>query len=167
MALSESLSAELMQESNGTRKILQSVTDEHFDWKPHAKSFTLGTLASHLAELPSYVTYIIQNDELDFAKMDYKAPDVHDSAGLMQFFDETIAKAKENLSNVSDETLMKNWTLRTGDHVIMTLPKAAVLRTMVMNHIVHHRAQLGVYLRLLDIPVPGVYGPTADEKVFG
>ncbi len=164
MALNHSLSAELEQEGANTRKMLERVPAEHFDWKPHEKSFSLGRLATHVAELPSWVGYTVKADELDFGTMDYKAPTINNSSDLMQLFEENLAKAKEDLRDVSDETLMKNWTLRNKDNVYFTMPKIAVLRSMVLNHIVHHRAQLSVYLRLLNIPVPGMYGPTADER---
>ena len=165
MAINHSFSAELEHEGSNTRKMLERVPAEHFNWKPHEKSYSLGILATHIAELPTWVGYTLEADELDFATMNYKAPAVSSSSDLMKLFEENLAEAKEDLNDVPDETFMKNWALRNGGQIYFTMPKIAVLRNMVFNHIVHHRAQLGVYLRLLDIPVPGMYGPTADEKL--
>ena len=165
MALSDSLSAELGHEASNTKKMLERVLIGHFDWKPHEKSFTLGRLATHVAELPSWAGYIVKADEFNLASRDYSKPNTAGSSSeLMNLFEEHLAKAKEDLQDVSDETMMQNWTLKSGEQVFFTMPRIVVIRNMVLNHIVHHRAQLGVYLRLLDIPVPGMYGPTADEK---
>ena len=164
MPLNQSFSAELEQESANTKKMLERVPEEHFSWKPHEKSYTLGVLATHIAELPSWVGYTVKADELDFGSMDYKSPVINSSSDLMKLFEENLAQAKEDLKEVSDEDIMKNWSLRNKEQLYFTMPKVVVLRSMVMNHIIHHRAQLGVYLRLLDVPVPGMYGPTADDK---
>lgn len=166
MSTNASFIAELEQEGASTRKILSRVPAAQFSWKPHEKSYTLGVLASHIAELPTWVGYTLKEDELDFAKMNYVRPQVNDEAGLMKLFEENLANAKADLADATDEEFMKNWTLRNGEQIFFTMPKIAVLRSMVFNHIVHHRAQLGVYIRLLDIPVPAIYGPTADETRF-
>ena len=167
MSLSQTFLAELQHEASNTKKILERVPTDHFDWKPHEKSFSLGRLAAHVTELPSWIDYTVNADELDFATMNYTPPKVTSSSELMQSFEDHIAKAKAVLQqDITDEDLLKNWTLRSGDKVFMTMPKVTVLRSIVFNHIVHHRAQLGVYLRLLDIPVPGIYGPTADEPAM-
>ena len=164
MSISQTLSAELEQEASNSRKMLSKLPAEHFTWKPHEKSFALGHLAAHVAELPTWVGLTVKADELDFATMNYKTPVVSTSEELMKLFEENLSKAKEDLQGITDETMMKNWSLRNKDHIFFTMPKMAVVRSMVLNHIIHHRAQLGVYLRLLNIAVPGMYGPTADEK---
>ncbi len=167
MSLSQKFLSELQVEAANTKKVLERVPTDQFSWKPHEKSYSLGRLAAHVAELTSWVAYIINADELDFATMNYMPPKVADSSELMLFFEDQISKAKAVLQQpITDEDLLKNWTLRKGDKVFMTLPKVTVLRSMVFNHIIHHRAQLGVYLRLLDIPLPSIYGPTADEPAM-
>lgn len=166
MPLQHSLLAELDHEGSNTRRMLSRVPVEHFTWKPHAKSFTLGRLVTHIAEIPTWVTRIVKEDELNLATLDYKAQVMQNTSELMKLFEENLAKAKEDIKEVPDETFMKHWTLRSNDKVYFTIPKISVMRDIVLNHIVHHRAQLSVYLRLLDIPVPAIYGPTADEQ-FG
>jgi uncharacterized damage-inducible protein DinB len=163
MALNQILIAELQHEAASTRKMLERVPTEFMGWKPHEKSMTLGKLAVHVAELNGWATMICTTDELNFATFDYKPFVANTTEELLNFFDQTTAKSIETLQNASDETLMKMWTLRKGDHVIMEQPRAVVLRNMVFNHMYHHRGQISVYLRLLNIPVPGVYGPSADE----
>ena len=164
MNLNQPLLNELKHEATNTRKILESVPAEHLGWKPHPKSMTLGRLASHVAELSDWLTYTINADELDLASLDYTPTELTDTQTLFKIFDESLARGTAALQNASDETLMSNWTLRTGDHVMFTLPKIVVVRNMVLNHIVHHRGQLSVFLRLLDVPVPGMYGPSYDEE---
>ena len=164
MPINETLLTELEHEASSTKKMLERVPAEKFDWKPHEKSFSLGRLAAHVAELHSWVGFTVNHDELDLATMNYKPAEVHTSSDLMKLFEDQLSQAKQDIQNVSDETMMKAWTLRNKDQVYFSMPKIAVLRSMVVKHIVHHRAQLSVYLRLLDIPVPGMYGPTADER---
>ena len=167
MPLSQILFSELKHEAANTRKVLERVPTEHFDWKPHEKSSSLGRLAAHIAQLTSWLDLIVNAEELDFATRNYIPPKVTNSTELLQSFEDHIEKAKAVLqNNITDEDLMEKWTLKDGEKVFFTLPKIFALRSMVFNHIVHHRAQLGVYLRLLDIPVPSIYGPTADEQVM-
>lgn len=158
--------AELDNEAKVTRTVLERVPADKFDWKPHEKSMTFSRLASHIAEMFGWTEATLKQDTLDFATMDYKPYEPQTTEELLQFFDEKIASAKKTISETSDETFMTNWTMRNGDTVYFTMPKVATLRTFVMNHIIHHRAQLGVYLRLLDVPVPSLYGPSADENPF-
>lgn len=155
--------AEMQQEAAVARKCLERVPAEKFDWKPHEKSMAFGSLASHVAEMFGWTGATLQHPELDFAKMDYKPLDPASNEDLVEFFDKTVAEAIDVLRNTPDEVFMEPWTLRNGETVYFTLPKVAVMRSMVMNHIIHHRGQLSVYLRLNDIPVPSIYGPSADE----
>ncbi len=163
MSLNKPLIAEVQREAENTRKILKLVPVEQNDWKPHAKSMALGKLAMHVAELPGWVSMTMLTDELDFAKFDYKLAPPSSIEELMEKHEEHVAQALSVLENCTDEDFDKNWTMRTGEHIHFTMPKSVVLRTFALSHQYHHRAQLGVYLRMLDIPLPGMYGPTADE----
>jgi uncharacterized damage-inducible protein DinB len=164
MSIAEKYLAELKQEAATTRKILKIVPVEKGDWKPHVKNFSLLQLATHVAELPSYLTMTISQDEMDFAKSNYKPPVPASNAELLSIFEKNLKNAEEALSGCSDDEMGKNWTMRNGDTIFFSSPKASVLRSLCLNHLVHHRAQLGLYLRLLDIPIPGSYGPSADDK---
>ena len=164
MTISGILLGELEHEAMSTRKMLERVPTEHLNWKPHEKSYSLSGLASHIAEIHTWVGYTIKQDELDFGKFDYKPFKATTTKELLAAFDKNVADAKADLKDVTDEAIRESWTLKNNDQVYFTMPKIAVLRTMVVKHIVHHRGQLSVYLRLLDIPVPGMYGPTADER---
>lgn len=155
---------ELEQELAQTRRILERVPDGKFDWAPHAKSMKLGRLASHVAGLCSFAQIMIDQPDLDLAKGGSQPPDATDTAGLLALFDKTATGLRGALQQASDEKLQETWTLSAGPHVIFSGPRYAGVRRLGINHIVHHRAQLGVYLRLLDIPVPGLYGPSADER---
>jgi len=152
-------------EAANTRKILEKVPVDKNDWKPHQKSMSLGRLATHVAEVPGWVTKAMTTDELDFAKTEYKAHVAATNEELVGILDKNLQEGVAALENATDEDFEKMWTLRNGEQVYFTLPKKAVLRTFAYSHDIHHRAQLGVYLRLLDIPVPGMYGPTADEPM--
>lgn len=163
MKMSEPLVMELEQEAQSTRKMLERLPADKLTWKPHEKSMTLGRLAMHLAEIPGWVNATLLADELDFEKMDYKPVEAASSEEAVKKFDETLAAAIETLKKTDDAEMMKNWTMRSGDQVYFTMPKIAVLRGFVYSHLVHHRGQMSVYLRLLDVPVPGSYGPSADD----
>lgn len=163
MSQKQALIAELKMEAANTRKILERVPTDKNDWKPHQKSMSLGRLATHVAEIPSWVTYTLTADELDFAKTPYDTNVAASSQELVGILDKNVNEAVKTLENVTDEEFEKMWTLRNGEQVYFTLPKKVVLRTFAYSHNFHHRAQLGVYLRLLDVAVPGMYGPTADE----
>ena len=154
---------ELDNEAKVTRSVLERVPADKFDYKPHEKSMTFGRLASHIAEMFGWTEATLKQDTLDFATMDYKPFEPQTTDELLQFFDEKIAQAKRTIAETSDETFMTNWTMRNGDTVYFTIPKVATMRSFVLNHIIHHRGQLSVYLRLNDIPVPSIYGPSADE----
>ncbi|MFL6374798.1 MAG: DinB family protein [Pyrinomonadaceae bacterium] len=154
---------ELENEAKVTRSVLERVPADKFDYKPHEKSMTFGRLASHIAEMFGWTEVTLKQDGLDFATMDYKPFEPQSTEELLQLLDEKVAGARRSIAETSDETFMQPWTMRNGDQVYMTMPKVAVLRGIVMNHIIHHRGQLSVYLRLNDIPVPSIYGPSADE----
>lgn len=169
MGLSETILPEFDHEMANTRKTLERVPDEKLDWQPHEKSMAMGGLATHLSNLPTWAIYTISQDSLDLAPDGVPLPPmqpVKSRSELLEVFDSNVAKARAAISAASDEELFKGWTLLHGGKQILTLPKIAVLRSFVMNHNIHHRAQLGVYLRLNDIPVPSIYGPSADEGSF-
>lgn len=156
--------SELQAEAQNTRKMLACVPTESLGWKPHDKSMSLGTLAAHLGELPSWTRLILTTDELNFATIDYKPPTFENNADIMAIFESNLSDAIHALEAIKDEAIyQKNWKVKSGDYLILEQPKYMVMRSMVLNHIIHHRAQLSVYLRLLDIPIPGMYGPSADE----
>lgn len=163
MSIAQSLLPEFDHEFAVLRTTLERVPESKMDFKPHARSMALGKLAGHLTELPGWVNATIEADELDFAKMDYKPFVPTSTADLVSALDAALAKARPAIEKMTDADAMKPWSLRQGDHVIFTLPKVAVLRSFVISHMIHHRAQLGVYLRLNDVPVPSTYGPSADE----
>lgn len=165
MALNQALLAELKHESTNTRKILERVPTEKLSWKPHEKSTSLGALATHIAQLSNWIGRIINADEFDLAKTSLKPPPVENSEQIVKMFDENLAENINALESVSDEHLNGMWTFRVGDKIFFTLPRKVVLRNMAFNHLVHHRGQLSVYLRLLNVPIPGMYGPSADEPM--
>lgn len=168
MGLSKALLPEFDHEMANTRKTLERVPDDKFDWKPHEKSFAMGALAGHLANLPSWGSLTVGSDSFDMAPggQPLKAPALSSGKEVLAKFDENVAATRAAIAGASDEDLFKPWTLMSNGKTILTLPKIAVLRSFVMNHLIHHRAQLGVYLRLNDIPVPSIYGPSADEAGF-
>ena len=157
------LIGELSQEAATTRKILERIPAEKFDYKPHEKSMTMVRLATHVAEMIDWVNETCTKDELDFAAMDYKPFEPKTTAELVEFHDKLVVSALETLKNTSDEDMHKAWSLKNGETTYFTMTKIATIRTMCFNHIWHHRGQLSVYLRLNDIPVPSIYGPSADE----
>ncbi len=161
--IASALIAEMEQEAAVARTCLERVPAEKFDWKPHEKSMTFGKLATHIAEMFNWTAVTLQQPELDFAKFDYKPLEPSTTDELVEYLDKNVAEAIDVLRNTPDEIFMENWTMRNGETVYFTLPKVAVMRSFVMNHIVHHRGQLSVYLRLNDIAVPSIYGPSADE----
>jgi uncharacterized damage-inducible protein DinB len=156
---------ELNREANSTRKMLSVVPNDKYDWKPHPKSMTIRQLAGHIAELPSWIKMALNTDELDFSKGGYVAPDINDTKTLLSLFEKHLAEGQEELGKAKEKTLDELWTLRNGEEIYSTETKADVIR-MTLSQIIHHRAQLGVFLRLLDIPIPGSYGPSADETSF-
>ena len=164
MNFTKAFTAELKNEALNTRKILERVPSESLTWKPHEKSMTLGRLASHVAELPGWAKMTLETEELNFETANYTPPAIESTADILKIFDNAFAGAIASFENLADDSVYtQNWKLRQGDHVLLDLPKHVVIRSMVLNHLVHHRGQLSVYLRMLDIPIPGMYGPSADE----
>lgn len=154
---------EFDQEMANTRKMLERVPGDRFDFRPHEKSLSLLELAAHVSNLPTWTTMTLSTTELDLDQpMERDMPTTAEE--LVAELDRNSAEAREALEGAAAEDLGVSWTLRSGDQVWFTMPRGAVYRSFVMNHLVHHRAQLGVYLRLLDVPVPGMYGPSADDK---
>ena len=169
MGLSKSLLPEFDHEMANTRKTLERVPDDKSDWKPHEKSMAMGGLATHLSNIPTWAVYAIGQDSLDLVPEGKPLPPAElakSQAELLATFDMNVAKARAAIAGASDAELFKPWSLMTNGNTIMTMPKIVVLRGFVMSHMIHHRAQLGVYLRLNDIPVPAIYGPSADENPF-
>jgi uncharacterized damage-inducible protein DinB len=156
---------ELELEAQTTRKMLSRVPNDKFDWQPHPKSMTVRRLASHIAELPGWVAIALTTEELDFQNNPFVVPEINNKTDLLAFFEKKLAEGKAQLVEANEPKLSENWTLRNGDHIISVSTKAEVIR-MSLNQTVHHRAQLGVFLRLLDVPIPGSYGPSADEMTF-
>ena len=162
MAINEAFTSELRHEAATTRKVLERIPAETFDWKPHEKSMSMSQLATHVADMFGWFSHTLERDELDFAA-GYEQPKVSSAEELVEILNKNVAAAIESLKKTDDAAFMKNWTLRNGEEIFLQMPKVGVVRSMVMNHIVHHRGQLSVYLRLNDIPVPALYGPSADE----
>lgn len=165
MSIIEMLLKEMDMEANTTRKMLSRIPDDNYDWRPHPKSMTMRNLAVHIAELPSWVPMTLHTDGLDFATMDYTPTAVNGTADVLALFEKSLAEGEAALSQATEADLAPTWTMRNGDTVISTDTKGEVIR-MAFSQTVHHRAQLGVYLRLLNIPIPGSYGPSADEPMF-
>jgi uncharacterized damage-inducible protein DinB len=161
--LKQILANEIRHEGSQTKRLLERIPVDNFDWKPHEKSREIGKLALHVAEIPKWTSRIITTPEVDIITLDRQFPEVHSAQDLVNFSEANIQQAVEDLQNANEDDLMKMWTLRRGEQVVFTMPRAAVIRAMAMNHLLHHRGQLTVYLRLLNIPVPGMYGPSADE----
>jgi uncharacterized damage-inducible protein DinB len=162
MSIAQGLLPEFDHEMTNTRAILARVPEARADWQPHAKSMTLGKLAIHVATLPGWVPVTMHAGELDFAN--HKQAQFENATQMLQAFDESVKAARAALEQASDADFGAPWTLRNGGHVIFTMPRIAVYRSFTMNHIIHHRGQLSVYLRLLDVPIPGMYGPSADDR---
>lgn len=164
MTLAQTFWAEVKHESANTRKLLASIPFDKADFKPHEKSMTLKSLAMHVTEITGWWKECLLQDELDFAKDSGKRKEINSTEELLAYHDTLVANAEKILTDVSDAEFAKPWTMRNGEQVYFTMPKAAVVRTWCLNHLYHHRGQLTVYLRLLNIPVAGMYGPTADDK---
>ena len=165
MQMTQVFLKEMDQEARTTRKMLSRVPNDKYDWKPHEKSMTVRQLATHIAELPVWITMTLATSELDFATSPYQQVTVTNTDDLLAYFEKCMADGSTSLSAASEEDLLPNWTLRNGKEIYSVSTKAEVIR-MTFSQIVHHRAQLGVFLRLLNIPIPGSYGPSADEMNF-
>ncbi|WP_153798321.1 DinB family protein [Foetidibacter luteolus] len=163
MSIAQSLLPEFKHEASNTRKVLQLLPDEHFNWKPHEKSYSLGYLATHIAQLPNFITLMLSAGELDLAGDKMVRGKDSNFAEVLARFEARFAEATTALQNATDADLTAKWLLRKGDFTLFELPKVVAMRSMVFNHIIHHRGQLIVYMRLLNLKVPGLYGPSADE----
>lgn len=164
MTFIEFFKQQFIQEGETTRKMLSRVPDGKFDYKPHEKSMSMKNLTSHLADLPGWIHFVLTTDELDF-QQPYDMPDIKTNKDLIEYFEKRYNDGLSALMPENEKLLDKPWTLRNGETIYSTEPKIDVLRMSISQQI-HHRAQLGVYLRLLNIPIPGSYGPSADENGF-
>ena len=165
MTIAAGLLQELEQEADATRRVLERVPDAHLDWRPHPKSWSLGQLALHVAQLTGGVAELAMQSPA--APPQFVQERAKRSADLVPALHESIKTAKSILGDASDATMMETWRLVAGDRELMAMPRKAFVRAIMLNHWYHHRGQLLVYLRQLDIPVPSVYGPSADENPFG
>jgi uncharacterized damage-inducible protein DinB len=166
MSYAETLLPEFDHEMASTRKVLERLPDDKLDWRPHSKSNTIGWNANHLADLPGWAVAILTQPQLDYAPVGgprYESPKLGTRQEILTLFDRNVARAREAISAVKDDEMNAMWSLLGGGKTIFTQPRSAVMRSFVMNHMIHHRAILCVYLRLNDIPVPGMYGPSGDE----
>ncbi|MBV9224971.1 MAG: DinB family protein [Acidobacteriaceae bacterium] len=163
MTIAQTLLLDFDPEIANTRRTLERIPETDPQWKPHEKSMPIGRLALHVARLPEFCTRILSTDELNMAKEKFPDLTFQSTAHLLTELERTAGEAKPLLAGASDDDLKKSWKLSFGDRVIVDEPRMVLYRTMFLNHMVHHRAQLGVYLRLLGIPVPGLFGPSADE----
>ena len=166
MSIAHTLIMELEQEAKTTRRVLERVPDDKLTWKPHTKSMTLRQLAQHVATIPGFISGMALPDSYDIEKFS-EPPELESTAAILAAFEESVAQAKTNLGATDDAAMMKNWSFNRGGKPIMTIPRIGVYRAILFNHLYHHRGQLTVYLRLLDVPVPSIYGPSADENPFG
>lgn len=164
MRLGDFFMPEFLHEMATTRKILDAIPEEHFDYKSNEKAMSLGALANHIAEIPTWIPAAFLHSELDFSTSNYVPKDFKKVSELLSFFDSNVTEATQLLKEVSNETLNEEWTLRNGSIIYFTMPKSAVYRSFVMNHLIHHRGQLSAYLRAIGAKVPGMYGPSADEQ---
>lgn len=164
MKMTELFLAELDREAGPTRRTLERVPEGRYDFKPHAKSMMFGYLAELVARLPGWAVHTINQDNLDLAN--YKAQPLRTTRELLETFDQSVVDAREALTNTTDEHLLKPWQLKVAGRVVHEQARHVVLRDSVFSHLAHHRGQLTVYLRLLDLSVPAIYGPSADERTF-
>ena len=165
MAIKDALLPEFDHEMGTTRRLLERVPDADLPWKPHEKSFSLGQLAAHLANIPTWVDATCDFTVFDLDTIgDIRPRAPASTADILKAFDANVTKARRKLSDQTDAALLGTWTMKRGAQEFFTMPKIAVLRSFIMNHSIHHRGQLSVYLRLRDVPLPSMYGPTADEQ---
>lgn len=168
MTIAQSLLPEFDHEMATTRSLLERVPAANAEWKPHSKSMSLGQLAVHIATLPIWSGTVLTETEFDVNPADgpnFTPPQFESTEGLLGLFDESVGKARAALADTSDADIMAKWALKNRGHQIFSLPRVAVLRSFIMNHMIHHRGQLSVYLRLNDVPLPSIYGPTADTPM--
>lgn len=164
MAQKDALIAELKSEAANTRRMLEKIPQDKFDWKTHDKSMTIGRLAAHIAEIPVWITRALQADTFDFATVPVVRNTYDCMHTLLKVFEERQAGALAALQDAEDEMLQAKFTIFRGEQVLYAMPRKVLTRNFAFNHVIHHRGQLSVYMRLLDVAVPGMYGPSADEK---
>ncbi len=166
MTYAESLLPEFDQEMANTRKVLEHLPDDKLEWQAHPKSHTIGWNANHIADMPNWLVAVLTTPHLDIAPVGgepYASPQLTSREEILGLFDKNVAAAREALTGAKDEEVGQPWTLLQGGNPIFTMPRSSMIRSYILNHIIHHRAHLCVYLRLNDIPVPGMYGPSGDE----
>jgi uncharacterized damage-inducible protein DinB len=166
MAMNQALLGEFDHEMASARKTLERVPDDKFDWKPHAKSMSMGGLTAHIAMIPSWAKMTMETQQFDVnppGGQPVAQPQLKTRAEALAFFDKGVPEARAAIAAATDDAMMQPWSLLNGGKPVFAMPRVAVLRSMIMNHMIHHRAQLGVYLRMNDLPVPAIYGPSADE----
>lgn len=166
MPMIDAVLAEFDHEAATTRRLLERVPEDKWDWKPHEKSFTLKQLTQHMAEMPGWMGPTVQQDDLDLGGDQPPRAEIRTREDLLALYDQNVATFREIAPQATDEAMKKPWRLRNGEKVFFEVPRAAAIRTFILNHFIHHRGQLSVYLRLLDVPIPSIYGPSADENVF-
>jgi uncharacterized damage-inducible protein DinB len=166
MAIAQALLPEFDHEMATTRKMLERFPEDKVDWKPHDTCMTLGRLAGHVAEIPTWTIPTIAQDKLELDPSTFTPSVLNSRTETLKKFDETVKAARATIAGASDEALMKPWSLVVGGKTVMTLPKAAVLRSFVMSHMIHHRGQLAAFYRIAGVPVPSIYGPSKDEQAF-
>jgi uncharacterized damage-inducible protein DinB len=159
----EGMMKELEHEGNQTKRILERIPIDKFSWKPHQKSKEIGQLGIHVAQIPTWGSRILTTPEFNLATFKREMPQINSTDDLVKLSTHSVQQAIADLQKATDEDMLAMWTLRMGDHVVFSLPRVAAIRSMCISHLIHHRGQLSVYLRLLDVPVPGIYGPSADE----
>lgn len=165
MTIVQILVDELKTEADNTRKLLECVPEDKKDWKPHEKSFTLARMAGHVAEIPGWIYHIVELEEFDIRKNNFERFVFESKEQLMAAFEKKIKEAEDILNNTTDEHLQKSWSFLADGKLIYQNARYKELRKWAFSHLVHHRAQLGLYLRLLDVPIPGMYGPSADDRL--
>lgn len=166
MTYAETILPEFDQEMASARKVLERVPDDKLGWRAHPKSNTIGWNANHVAEIPAWVEPTLTSTSWDFAPVGgepYRTPSLSSRKDILNFFDQNVAAARKAIAAVKDEEMGKDWSLLQGGKTILTMPRVAVIRSFILNHLIHHRAILCVYLRLNDVPVPGMYGPSGDD----
>ena len=165
MSIAESLLPEIDQETATTKRVLERVPEDKLSWKPHEKSFSLGQLALHVATTPGNIANLVTADEVELPAS-FEQSEAQSKEEMLAAHEESVAKAKQYLSGLSDEAAMATWRVVSGGNEVMAAPRIGMIRSLMLNHWYHHRGQLSVYLRLLNVPVPPIYGPTADENPF-
>jgi uncharacterized damage-inducible protein DinB len=165
MNLIDPILAELAHEGATTRRLLERLPQGHLGWQPHQKSMTLGRLATHIAEIPGWVGSIVEKDEFDIGASGYVPPTFGSVAEIIAMFDKSVATATETLKRQSNDRLLAKWQLKKNGKLVVEMPRLGMIRSFLMNHLIHHRGQLSVYLRLQNVPLPSIYGPTADEPM--